>query len=115
MSAPWATLTPYGEDASAKLQDVHISKDEFVIGRSKTSDYLLQGKKMISGRHFVIRRRGGGGGGGGGDDDDGDEDVEATLEDCSTNGTMLNNSELVKQKSVTLKDGEFFSFPTGYR
>ena len=106
MSLPWATLTPFGEDAASKLQEVHISKDEFVIGRSKVCDYLLQGKKMISGRHFLIRREGGGGGRGGEEEGQCGGAAEAVLEDCSTNGTMLNNTQLVKQKTVPLKDGE---------
>ena len=103
MSTPWATLTPssgggndvddaVNDDASAS-KDILISKEEFVVGRAKSCDYLLVGKKMISGKHFVIRRVDDGGG--------------AELEDCSTNGTMLNNANLVKKTKVPLRDGEF--------
>ena len=106
MSTPWATLTPSvgGNDApqnnhdadndeASACKDILISKDEFVVGRAKTCDYLLVGKKMISGKHFVIRKVEGG--------------LGAELEDCSTNGTMLNNANLVKKTKVPLRDGEF--------
>ena len=113
MSAPWATLTPFGgdgaESSAAKQKDILISKDEFSVGRSKTCDVLLLGKKMISGKHFVIRKGKGVGDGDGSGDDGGT--VVAELEDCSTNGTMLNLENLVKKAKVPLRDGEWFLDP----
>ena len=124
MSDPWATLTPFGDgdnDDSDKASSIIICKDEFTVGRSKTCDHLLQGKKMISGRHFVVRKIDGGGGasggrranggdggavGGGGASGVSGGSVMAELEDCSTNGTMLNRASLVKRAKVPLRDGE---------
>jgi len=95
-------LTPFGGDddnEEDKASSILICKDMFTVGRSKTCDHLLQGKKMISGRHFVVRKITAAADGDGGG-------VWAELEDSSTNGTMLNRTNLVKRTKVPLRDGD---------
>ena len=111
MPDPWATLRPLADGANDddnKASIIMIFKDEFSVGKSETCDHLLRSKKMISERHFVVRKISGGGGASGGvgiaSCDSGG--VMAELEDCSTNGTMLNRTNLVKGTKVSLRDGE---------
>jgi len=102
-SSAWAFLTPLGPELSTEdVKSVSIDKNEFIVGRSKTADLVIDGKKMISAKHFVIRRL----------TKSGFRD-EAILEDCSTNGTLLNSDRIIKKSKVPLTDGDTINIVFG--
>ncbi|XP_053376262.1 E3 ubiquitin-protein ligase CHFR-like [Mercenaria mercenaria] len=87
----WGQLVSLTDFESDPIQ---LTADKFSIGRGFDCDLSLSDNKLVSGHHCHIQR---------------DKDGKITLNDTSTNGTLLNMQyRLTKGKSKELQHGDEF-------
>lgn len=73
-------------------EEIKISKKDFVIGKSKYSDYQLRGNNTVSRSHIIAHKH---------------SDGSLTLEDNdSKNGTFLDEKKLEAHEEIKVKDGQ---------
>ncbi|XP_034953744.2 E3 ubiquitin-protein ligase CHFR isoform X1 [Zootoca vivipara] len=87
---PWGKLIRLGaEEAEPHLL---LLKKEWTIGRKKGCDLSFPGNKLVSGDHCKIRVD--------------EESGQVSLEDTSTNGTVINKQKVVKKQTCPLQTGD---------
>uniref|UniRef100_A0A670JQ11 E3 ubiquitin-protein ligase CHFR n=1 Tax=Podarcis muralis TaxID=64176 RepID=A0A670JQ11_PODMU len=87
---PWGKLIRLGaEEAEPHLL---LLKKELTIGRKKGCDLSFPGNKLVSGDHCKIRVD--------------EESGQVSLEDTSTNGTVINKQKVVKKQTYPLQTGD---------
>ncbi|XP_054853033.1 E3 ubiquitin-protein ligase CHFR [Eublepharis macularius] len=87
---PWGKLIRLG--AGEAEPHVLLLKKEWTIGRKKGCDLSFPGNKLVSGDHCKITV----------DEASG----QVSLEDTSTNGTVINKQKVVKKQSCPLQTGD---------
>uniref|UniRef100_A0A8D0HDW4 E3 ubiquitin-protein ligase CHFR n=1 Tax=Sphenodon punctatus TaxID=8508 RepID=A0A8D0HDW4_SPHPU len=87
---PWGKLTRL--DASEAEPHVFLLKREWTIGRKKGCDLSFPGNKLVSGDHCKIIVD--------------EESGQVSLEDTSTNGTIINKRKVVKKQTCPLQTGD---------
>nr|XP_060641672.1 E3 ubiquitin-protein ligase CHFR [Anolis sagrei ordinatus]XP_060641673.1 E3 ubiquitin-protein ligase CHFR [Anolis sagrei ordinatus] len=86
---PWGKLIRLGcQEAELHL----LLKKEWTIGRRKGCDLYLPGNKLVSGDHCKIIVD--------------EESGQVSLEDTSSNGTVINKQKLVKKQVCPLQTGD---------
>ncbi|KAJ1093966.1 hypothetical protein NDU88_007052 [Pleurodeles waltl] len=86
---PWGKLRRLGADSEP---DVLLCKREWTIGRKKACDLSFPGNKLVSGDHCKITVD--------------EESGLVSLEDTSTNGTVINRLKVVKKQRYSLQNGD---------
>ncbi|XP_063000229.1 E3 ubiquitin-protein ligase CHFR isoform X3 [Elgaria multicarinata webbii] len=87
---PWGKLVRLGaEEAEPHLL---LLKKEWTIGRKKGCDLSFPGNKLVSGDHCKIIVD--------------EESGQVSLEDTSTNGTVINKQKVVKKQICPLQTGD---------
>ncbi|KAG8597366.1 hypothetical protein GDO81_002264 [Engystomops pustulosus] len=89
---PWGKLSRLLGAETEAASELFLCKKEWTIGRKKGCDLSFPGNKLVSGEHCKITI----------DEASG----VASLEDTSTNGTVINQQKVVKKQSYTLKNGD---------
>ncbi|XP_069612195.1 E3 ubiquitin-protein ligase CHFR [Ranitomeya imitator] len=90
---PWGKLSRLpGAEAEFAAAELFLCKKEWTIGRKKGCDLSFPGNKLVSGEHCKITV----------------DEVSGvvSLEDTSTNGTVINQQKVVKKQSYTLNNGD---------
>ncbi|XP_067162958.1 E3 ubiquitin-protein ligase CHFR isoform X3 [Apteryx mantelli] len=87
---PWGRLTRLGADEAEPR--VLLLKREWTIGRRKGCDLSFPGNKLVSGDHCKITVD--------------EESGQVSLEDTSTNGTVINKLKVVKKQTYPLQTGD---------
>uniref|UniRef100_A0A8C0GRP9 E3 ubiquitin-protein ligase CHFR n=1 Tax=Chelonoidis abingdonii TaxID=106734 RepID=A0A8C0GRP9_CHEAB len=87
---PWGKLIRLGTDEAEP--HVLLLKREWTIGRKKGCDLSFPGNKLVSGDHCKITVD--------------EESGQASLEDTSTNGTVINKLKVVKKQTCPLQTGD---------
>uniref|UniRef100_A0A8C4YTI2 E3 ubiquitin-protein ligase CHFR n=2 Tax=Gopherus TaxID=38771 RepID=A0A8C4YTI2_9SAUR len=87
---PWGKLIRLGTDEAEP--HVLLLKREWTIGRKKGCDLSFPGNKLVSGDHCKITVD--------------KESGQASLEDTSTNGTVINKLKVVKKQTCPLQTGD---------
>ncbi|KFZ50333.1 E3 ubiquitin-protein ligase CHFR, partial [Podiceps cristatus] len=87
---PWGKLIRLGADETEP--HVLLLKREWTIGRKKGCDLSFPGNKLVSGDHCKIRVD--------------EESGQVSLEDTSTNGTVINKLKVVKKQTYPLQTGD---------
>ncbi|NXS06776.1 CHFR ligase, partial [Neodrepanis coruscans] len=87
---PWGKLTRLG--AGEAEPHVLLLKREWTIGRKKGCDLSFPGNKLVSGDHCKIIVD--------------EESGQVSLEDTSTNGTVINKLKVVKKQTYPLQTGD---------
>uniref|UniRef100_A0A8D2PIV6 E3 ubiquitin-protein ligase CHFR n=1 Tax=Zosterops lateralis melanops TaxID=1220523 RepID=A0A8D2PIV6_ZOSLA len=87
---PWGKLIRLGADE--KEPHVLLLKREWTIGRKKGCDLSFPGNKLVSGDHCKIVVD--------------EESGQVSLEDTSTNGTVINKLKVVKKQTYPLQTGD---------
>ncbi|KAM8817291.1 E3 ubiquitin-protein ligase CHFR isoform 1-T1 [Rhynchonycteris naso] len=87
---PWGRLLRMGAEEGEPL--VLLRKRECTIGRRRGCDLSFPGNKLVSGDHCKIRVD--------------EKSGQASLEDTSTNGTVINKLNVVKKQTCPLKTGD---------
>ncbi|RMC05883.1 hypothetical protein DUI87_17427 [Hirundo rustica rustica] len=87
---PWGKLIRLGADE--KEPHVLLLKREWTIGRKKGCDLSFPGNKLVSGDHCKIIVD--------------EESGQVSLEDTSTNGTVINKLKVVKKQTYPLQTGD---------
>ncbi|XP_020859980.1 E3 ubiquitin-protein ligase CHFR isoform X3 [Phascolarctos cinereus] len=90
MEQPWGRLIRLG--AAEGEPPVLLRKKECTIGRRKGCDLSFPGNKLVSGDHCKIVVD--------------EESGQVSLEDTSTNGTVINKVRIVRKQSYTLQTGD---------
>ncbi|XP_068945805.1 E3 ubiquitin-protein ligase CHFR isoform X2 [Petaurus breviceps papuanus] len=90
MEQPWGRLIRLG--AGEGEPPVLLRRKECTIGRRKGCDLSLPGNKLVSGDHCKIVVD--------------EESGRVSLEDTSTNGTVINKVRVVKKQSYALQTGD---------
>ncbi|XP_072456905.1 E3 ubiquitin-protein ligase CHFR isoform X2 [Notamacropus eugenii] len=90
MEQPWGRLIRLG--AAEGEPPVLLRKKECTIGRRKGCDLSFPGNKLVSGDHCKIVVD--------------EESGQVSLEDTSTNGTVINKVRVVKKQSYALQTGD---------
>ncbi|KAG8455965.1 hypothetical protein GDO86_001960 [Hymenochirus boettgeri] len=89
---PWGKLRRvFGADTDFS-SEFFLYKNEWTIGRKKACDLSFPGNKLISGEHCKITVN--------------EESGHVSLEDTSTNGTVINKRKVIKKQSYPLKNGD---------
>ncbi|XP_036615998.1 E3 ubiquitin-protein ligase CHFR [Trichosurus vulpecula] len=90
MEQPWGRLIRLG--AAEGEPPVLLRRKECTIGRRKGCDLSFPGNKLVSGDHckIVVDEKSG----------------QVSLEDTSTNGTVINKVRVVKKQSYALQTGD---------
>ncbi|KAJ7309703.1 hypothetical protein JRQ81_007763 [Phrynocephalus forsythii] len=88
---PWGKLIPLGAAPDAEPH-ILLLKKEWTIGRKKGCDLSFPGNKLVSGDHCKITVD--------------EESGQVSLEDTSTNGTVINKQKVVKKQSCPLQSGD---------
>ncbi|KAF4790327.1 checkpoint with forkhead and ring finger [Turdus rufiventris] len=86
---PWGKLIRLGAD---EAEHVLLLKREWTIGRRKGCDLSFPGNKLVSGDHCKIIVD--------------EESGQVSLEDTSTNGTIINKLKVVKKQTYPLQTGD---------
>ncbi|XP_069476101.1 E3 ubiquitin-protein ligase CHFR isoform X2 [Ambystoma mexicanum] len=86
---PWGKLRRLGAESEP---DVLLCKREWTIGRKKACDLSFPGNKLVSGDHCKITVN--------------EESGLVSLEDTSTNGTVINRLKVVKKQTHALQNGD---------
>lgn len=86
---PWGKLRRLGAESEP---DVLLCKREWTIGRKKACDLSFPGNKLVSGDHCKITVD--------------EESGLVSLEDTSTNGTVINRLKVVKKQRYSLQNGD---------
>uniref|UniRef100_A0A8C3URP6 E3 ubiquitin-protein ligase CHFR n=1 Tax=Catharus ustulatus TaxID=91951 RepID=A0A8C3URP6_CATUS len=86
---PWGKLIRLGAD---EAEHVLLLKREWTIGRRKGCDLSFPGNKLVSGDHCKIIVD--------------EESGQVSLEDTSTNGTVINKLKVVKKQTYPLQTGD---------
>lgn len=89
---PWGKLSRLLGAETEAASELFLCKKEWTIGRKKGCDLSFPGNKLVSGEHCKITV----------DEASG----VVSLEDTSTNGTVINQQKVVKKQSYTLKNGD---------
>ncbi|KFP66424.1 E3 ubiquitin-protein ligase CHFR, partial [Cariama cristata] len=87
---PWGKLIRLGADEAEP--HVLLLKREWTIGRKKGCDLSFPGNKLVSGDHCKIIVN--------------EESGQVSLEDTSTNGTVINKLKVVKKQTYPLQTGD---------
>ncbi|XP_048369950.1 E3 ubiquitin-protein ligase CHFR isoform X2 [Sphaerodactylus townsendi] len=87
---PWGELIRLGTGEAEP--HVLLLKKEWTIGRKKGCDLSFPGNKLVSGDHCKITVD--------------EESGQVSLEDTSTNGTVINKQKVVKKQSCLLQNGD---------
>ncbi|OXB85007.1 UNVERIFIED_CONTAM: hypothetical protein H355_016129 [Colinus virginianus] len=87
---PWGRLTRLGAEEAEP--HVLLLKREWTIGRKKGCDLSFPGNKLVSGDHCKITVD--------------EESGQVSLEDTSTNGTVINKLKVVKKQTYPLQTGD---------
>ncbi|NXO85628.1 CHFR ligase, partial [Sitta europaea] len=87
---PWGKLIRLGADEAEP--HVLLLKREWTIGRKKGCDLSFPGNKLVSGDHCKIVVD--------------EESGQVSLEDTSTNGTVINKLKVVKKQTYPLQTGD---------
>ncbi|XP_074868744.1 E3 ubiquitin-protein ligase CHFR isoform X2 [Carettochelys insculpta] len=87
---PWGKLIRLGADEAEP--HVLLLKREWTIGRRKGCDLSFPGNKLVSGDHCKITVD--------------EESGQVSLEDTSTNGTVINKLKVVKKQTCPLQTGD---------
>uniref|UniRef100_A0A8B9I9I0 E3 ubiquitin-protein ligase CHFR n=1 Tax=Anser brachyrhynchus TaxID=132585 RepID=A0A8B9I9I0_9AVES len=87
---PWGKLIRLGADEAEP--HVLLLKREWTIGRKKGCDLSFPGNKLVSGDHCKIIVD--------------EESGQVSLEDTSTNGTVINKLKVVKKQTYPLQTGD---------
>ncbi|RLV99742.1 hypothetical protein DV515_00009439 [Chloebia gouldiae] len=87
---PWGKLIRLGADEAEP--HVLLLKREWTIGRKKGCDLSFPGNKLVSGDHCKIVVD--------------EESGQVSLEDTSTNGTVINKLKVVKKQTCPLQTGD---------
>uniref|UniRef100_A0A8C2UC97 E3 ubiquitin-protein ligase CHFR n=1 Tax=Coturnix japonica TaxID=93934 RepID=A0A8C2UC97_COTJA len=87
---PWGRLTRLGAEEAEP--HVLLLKREWTIGRKKGCDLSFPGNKLVSGDHCKIIVD--------------EESGQVSLEDTSTNGTVINKLKVVKKQTHPLQTGD---------
>ncbi|NXC37414.1 CHFR ligase, partial [Campylorhamphus procurvoides] len=87
---PWGRLTRLGAEEAEP--HVLLLKREWTIGRKKGCDLSFPGNKLVSGDHCKIIVD--------------EESGRVSLEDTSTNGTVINKLKVVKKQTYPLQTGD---------
>ncbi|NXC07861.1 CHFR ligase, partial [Orthonyx spaldingii] len=87
---PWGKLIRLGADEAEP--HVLLLKREWTIGRRKGCDLSFPGNKLVSGDHCKIIVD--------------EESGQVSLEDTSTNGTVINKLKVVKKQTYPLQTGD---------
>ncbi|PKU42661.1 e3 ubiquitin-protein ligase chfr [Limosa lapponica baueri] len=87
---PWGKLIRLGADEAEP--HVLLLKREWTIGRKKGCDLSFPGNKLVSGDHCKIIVD--------------EESGQVSLEDTSTNGTVINKLKVVKKQTYPLQNGD---------
>ncbi|KFO59512.1 E3 ubiquitin-protein ligase CHFR, partial [Corvus brachyrhynchos] len=87
---PWGKLIRLGADEAEP--HVLLLKREWTIGRKKGCDLSFPGNKLVSGDHCKITVD--------------EESGQVSLEDTSTNGTVINKLKVVKKQTYPLQTGD---------
>ncbi|NXH12180.1 CHFR ligase, partial [Bucco capensis] len=87
---PWGRLIRLGADEAEP--HVLLLKREWTIGRKKGCDLSFPGNKLVSGDHCKITVD--------------EESGQVSLEDTSTNGTVINKLKVVKKQTYPLQTGD---------
>ncbi|OXB64026.1 hypothetical protein ASZ78_013452 [Callipepla squamata] len=87
---PWGRLTRLGAEEAEP--HVLLLKREWTIGRKKGCDLSFPGNKLVSGDHCKITVD--------------EESGQVSLEDTSTNGTVINKLKVVKKQIYPLQTGD---------
>jgi E3 ubiquitin-protein ligase CHFR len=91
LEEPWGQLVSTELPPGAEEERVPVLGSTFLIGRAKEADLVISGNQLVSSRHCLLHR---------------DEEGGKWVSDTSTNGTLLNNKRLEKNKKVKLSDGD---------
>lgn len=91
---PWGRLLRFGGEESEP--PVFLWKREWTVGRRRGCDLSFPGNKLISGDHckIVVDEKSG----------------QVSLEDTSTNGTVINKLKVVKKQTCSLQTGDVIYF-----
>ncbi|XP_053327467.1 E3 ubiquitin-protein ligase CHFR [Spea bombifrons] len=89
---PWGKLSRLLGAETESASELLLCKREWTIGRKKACDLSFPGNKLVSGEHCKITVD--------------EESGLVSLEDTSTNGTVINRLKLVKKQSYPLKNGD---------
>ncbi|KAM4051425.1 E3 ubiquitin-protein ligase CHFR isoform 2-T3 [Anomaloglossus baeobatrachus] len=89
---PWGKLSRLPGAEAEAAAELFLYKREWTIGRKKGCDLSFPGNKLVSGEHCKITV----------DEASG----VVSLEDTSTNGTVINQQKVVKKQSYTLNNGD---------
>ncbi|XP_012386492.1 E3 ubiquitin-protein ligase CHFR [Dasypus novemcinctus] len=87
---PWGRLLRLGADEGEP--HVLLWKREWTIGRRRGCDLSFPGNKLVSGDHCKIRVD--------------EKSGQVSLEDTSTNGTVINKLKVVKKQTCPLQTGD---------
>nr|XP_020665552.1 E3 ubiquitin-protein ligase CHFR [Pogona vitticeps]XP_020665554.1 E3 ubiquitin-protein ligase CHFR [Pogona vitticeps]XP_020665555.1 E3 ubiquitin-protein ligase CHFR [Pogona vitticeps]XP_020665556.1 E3 ubiquitin-protein ligase CHFR [Pogona vitticeps] len=87
---PWGKLIRLG--AQEKEPHILLLKKQWTIGRKKGCDLSFPGNKLVSGDHCKITVD--------------EESGQVSLEDTSTNGTIINKQKVVKKQACRLQTGD---------
>ncbi|XP_019362555.1 PREDICTED: E3 ubiquitin-protein ligase CHFR isoform X1 [Gavialis gangeticus] len=87
---PWGRLVRLGAEHAEP--HVFLLKREWTIGRKKGCDLSFPGNKLVSGDHCKIIVD--------------EESGQVSLEDTSTNGTVINKLKVVKKQTCPLQTGD---------
>ncbi|XP_075688818.1 E3 ubiquitin-protein ligase CHFR [Rhinoderma darwinii] len=89
---PWGKLSRLLGTETEAASEHFLWKKEWTIGRKKGCDLSFPGNKLVSGEHCKISV---------------DEATRiVSLEDTSTNGTVINQQKVVKKQSYALENGD---------
>ncbi|KAF6080784.1 checkpoint with forkhead and ring finger domains [Phyllostomus discolor] len=91
---PWGRLLRFGGEESEP--PVLLRRRELTIGRRRGCDLSFPGNKLISGDHckIIVDEKSG----------------QVSLEDTSTNGTVINKLKVVKKQTCPLQTGDVIYF-----
>ncbi|KAE8634829.1 hypothetical protein XENTR_v10002450 [Xenopus tropicalis] len=89
---PWGKLSRLLGAETESSSELFLYKKEWTIGRKKACDLSFPGNKLVSGEHCKITVN--------------EESGSVSLEDTSTNGTVINKLKVVKKQTYPLKNGD---------
>lgn len=89
---PWGKLSRLLGAETEAASELFLCKKEWTIGRKKGCDLSFPGNKLVSGEHckIIVDEKSG----------------LVSLEDTSTNGTVINQQKVVKKQTYPLKNGD---------
>ncbi|XP_063820764.1 E3 ubiquitin-protein ligase CHFR [Pseudophryne corroboree] len=89
---PWGKLSRLLGAETEASSELFLCKKQWTIGRKKGCDLSFPGNKLVSGEHCKITVD--------------EESGLVSLEDTSTNGTVINQQKVLKKQSYLLKNGD---------